>query len=76
MPGCLLYLISKDASDENGIWITEIWKDKESHEASLALPSVQEAIRLGRPLIAGFADRHILEPIGAHGIWHPTNPGI
>ena len=54
MPGCLAYLIAEDAKDADAIWITEIWDGKESHAASLALPSVKEAIRQGRPLIAGF----------------------
>ena len=54
MPGCLAYLIAEDAKDADAIWITEIWDRKESHAASLALPSVKEAIRQGRPLIAGF----------------------
>src|SRR5919106_6247931 len=39
MPGCLSYIIAKDPSDENGIWITEVWDTKTSHEASLKLPS-------------------------------------
>jgi quinol monooxygenase YgiN len=68
MPGCLMYVISKDIEDENGIWITEVWKDPNSHEASLALPGVQEAIQKGRPLIAGFPERHILETVGGHGL--------
>lgn len=54
MPGCLAYLIAEDKEDSDAIWITEIWKDKESHAASLALPAVKEAIRIGRPLITGF----------------------
>ncbi len=54
MPGCLAYLVAADAKDADAIWITEIWDNKESHAASLALPSVKEAIRQGRPLIAGF----------------------
>jgi quinol monooxygenase YgiN len=54
MPGCLAYLIAEDKQDSDAIWITEIWDRKESHEASLALPGVKEAIRQGRPLIAGF----------------------
>ncbi|MDQ8185372.1 putative quinol monooxygenase [Pelagicoccus sp. SDUM812002] len=68
MPGCINYVISKDTCDQNALWITEVWKDKESHEASLSLPSVQEAISKGKPLIAGFADRHVIEPIGGQGI--------
>lgn len=53
MPNCKSYVIAKCASDENLLWITEVWTDKESHQASLQLPSVQEAIAKGRPLIAG-----------------------
>lgn len=54
MPGCLAYLIAEDAADRDAIWITELWDNKQSHAASLALPAVKDAIRQGRPLIAGF----------------------
>jgi quinol monooxygenase YgiN len=54
MPGCLAYLIAEDAKDSDAIWITEIWDSKASHDASLALPAVKDAIARGRPLIAGF----------------------
>ena len=40
MPGCLAYVIAKDAQDADAIWITETWKDQASHKASLSLPSV------------------------------------
>ncbi|MET0308104.1 MAG: putative quinol monooxygenase [Sphingomonas sp.] len=54
MPGCLAYLIAEDVKDPDAIWITEIWDRQASHQASLALPVVKEAIAKGRPLIAGF----------------------
>ena len=54
MPGCLSYVVALDAKDTDAIWITEVWKDKASHAASLALPAVKAAIAKGRPLIAGF----------------------
>ena len=54
MPGCLAYLIAEDVKDPDGIWITEIWDKKESHDASLQLPAVRETIAKARPLIAGF----------------------
>jgi quinol monooxygenase YgiN len=54
MPGCLAYLVAEDAKDADSIWITEIWESKASHEASLRLPAVRDAIAKGRPLIAGF----------------------
>jgi quinol monooxygenase YgiN len=54
MPGCLAYLVAEDAKDADAIWITEIWESKASHDASLQLPAVRDAIAKGRPLIAGF----------------------
>ena len=68
MAGCKLYAIAADSEDQTGIWITEIWDSEESHQASLSLPSVQEAIAKGRPLIAGFGERHIVNPVGGIGI--------
>ena len=54
MPGCLSYVVAEDADDPDTLWITEIWDSEASHDASLALPEVKEAIAKGRPLIAGF----------------------
>ena len=68
MPGCLSYIIAKDPNDANAIWITEIWDSPASHEASLSLPSVQQAIARGRPLIAGFGERIVTEPVVGHGL--------
>jgi quinol monooxygenase YgiN len=71
MPGCLSYIVAKDTSDASVIWITEAWDSKASHEASLSLPSVKEAIAKGRPLIAGFGDRVVTTPVGGHGLALP-----
>jgi quinol monooxygenase YgiN len=68
MPGCLSYVVAKDAADANAIWITEVWDSKESHDASLALPAVRDAIAKGRPLIAGFGDGVVTTPVGGHGL--------
>ena len=68
MPGCLSYIVAKDPADENAIWITEVWDSAESHQASLSLPSVREAIGRARPLIAGFGDSITTEPISGHGL--------
>lgn len=54
MPGNLSYVVAEDAADADVLWVTEVWDSAESHKASLQLPQVQEAIRRGRPLIAGF----------------------
>lgn len=64
MPGNLAYLIAKDAGDPDSIWITEVWKDKASHQASLGLPQVQAAIAKARPILAGFGTRVETIPVG------------
>jgi quinol monooxygenase YgiN len=68
MPGCLSYIVATDPSDVTAVWITEVWDSKESHEASLKLTAVQTAIARGRPMIAGFGERFITEPVGGHGL--------
>ena len=68
MPGCLSYVIAADRADPNALWITEVWESAEQHKASLALPAVKDAIAKGRPLIAGFSDRHETTPLGGQGL--------
>ena len=68
MPGCLSYVVARDAEDPDGLWVTEVWEGQAAHEASLALPSVQAAIEKGRPLIVGFSTRVVTEPVGGHGL--------
>ena len=68
MPGCHSYVVAKDVTDANAIWITEVWDTKENHDASLSLPAVKEAIAKARPLIAGFADSFTTTPVGGVGL--------
>lgn len=68
MPGNLIYVVANDPSDANALWITEVWTDGAAHEASLALPSVQEAIQKGRPLIAGMERIAETRPVGGQGL--------
>ena len=68
MPGCLSYIVAIDPADANAIWITEVWDSKESHAASLTLPSVRAAIDRARPLIAGFGQHTMTTPVGGHGL--------
>ena len=63
MPGCISYVIAKDPTDADAIWITEVWDAKESHAGSLNIPGVKATIQKAMPLIAGF-DKHIeTEPV-------------
>ena len=73
MPGCLSYVVAKDAEDPDGIWITEVWDSEASHAASLALPQVKAAIAKARPLFAGMDKGVTTEPVGGIGL--PTRSG-
>jgi quinol monooxygenase YgiN len=64
MPGCLSYVVAKDAANADTIWITEVWDSKASHEASLSLPAVRASIAEAMPLIAGFEEGIETEPVG------------
>jgi quinol monooxygenase YgiN len=68
MPGCLTYIVAKDASDENTIWVTETWDSQASHDASLTLPAVKSCIAQGKPLIAGFEKIATTNPAGGVGL--------
>ena len=68
IPGCLSYVVAKDQSDADAIWVTEVWVNQDSHRASLLLPAVQQAIALGRPIIAGFGERFETIPVGGMGL--------
>ena len=68
MPGNLIYVVANDPSDANALWITEVWTDSAAHQASLTLPSVQEAIQRGRPLIAGMERVAETQPVGGQGL--------
>jgi quinol monooxygenase YgiN len=68
MPGCLSYVVAQDPTDPDAIWITEVWDNQGSHKTSLSLPSVQQAIARGKPLIAGFGERFETMPVGGHGL--------
>jgi len=63
MPGCLSYVVAKDSAREDAIWVTETWSDEQSHQNSLSLPGVQQAIAQARPLITGFGIRAETLPI-------------
>lgn len=68
MPGCQSYVVAEDPDDADALWVTEVWDSRESHAASLSLPSVQDAIREGRPMIAAFSQRTETNVLGGHGL--------
>lgn len=68
LPGCLSYVVAEDPVEPDTIWITEVWDRADSHQSSLALPAVQDAIARARPLLAGFGQHTQTRPVGGHGL--------
>jgi len=68
MPGCLSYVVAKDPAKPDTLWITEVWRDEASHDASLELPDVKAVIGRAIPLIAGMDAGVITEPVGGIGL--------
>jgi quinol monooxygenase YgiN len=63
MPGCHSYVVAKDSGDENVIWVTEVWDSMDSHDASLSLPSVKNAVPRAKGLVANFAKIAVTNPV-------------
>lgn len=74
MPGCLSYVVSKDAADENTIWVTEVWDTLASHDASLSLPQVKSAVARARTLVAGLEKIAVTQPVFGAGLPTATAP--
>jgi quinol monooxygenase YgiN len=51
--GCHLYVVSAAATDDVTIWVSEVWRSKEHHDASLQLPETRAAIGKAMPMLTG-----------------------
>ena len=71
MPGCLSYVVAADSADADAIWVTEVWDSPASHDASLLLPSVKNAIPQVKPLIVNFTRIAVTTPVWGVGL-HPA----
>jgi quinol monooxygenase YgiN len=61
MPGCRLYLVAVDETDQDGVWVTEVWDSEEAHSASLQLDHVKAKIARAMPILdtAGFQQQRL-----------------
>jgi len=64
MPGNLAYIVAEDAAAADTVCVTEVWRSKADHEASLTLPRVRAGIASARPIIAGFGQSVETRPVG------------
>jgi quinol monooxygenase YgiN len=68
MPGCLSYVVAKDSAEENTLWVTEVWDSVGSHDASLSLPSVRNAIPQAKAIVSSFDRIAVTSPAWGVGL--------
>ncbi|WP_224287697.1 putative quinol monooxygenase [Streptomyces olivaceus] len=54
--------------DDTTIWVTEVWKTKEHHDASLELPGAKGTIGRAMPLLTGEFTKQELSVAGGLGL--------
>ncbi len=69
VPGCRLYMVSRDPTDPDAVWVTEAWDSEADHAESLKAEGVRELIGQAVPLLSTPpAGGQKLEIIGGVGI--------
>jgi quinol monooxygenase YgiN len=68
LDACQLYIVSRVPADDETVWVTEAWTDRESHDASLQDEQAQALIKRAMPLLAGPPEAIELRPAGGKGL--------
>jgi len=68
LPACRLYIVSEDVSNEDQVWVFEMWDDKAAHDLSLKDERVRALIAEAMPLMGAAPDGAELRVAGGHGI--------
>ncbi len=66
--GCQLYLINASPTETESVWVTEVWRSQEDHDASLTIEGAQEVIKQVLPLLAGSPEKTDVLPVGGKGL--------
>jgi quinol monooxygenase YgiN len=61
MTGCFSS-VAEDSTDENTIWITELWDSVTRHAASLSSPAVKKAVSRTKGIVSGFQKIAVTTP--------------
>ena len=66
--GCKLYIINTSPTEQECVWVTEVWSSQQEHDASLTVEGAQEAIKQVIPLLAGAPEKIDVLPVGGKGL--------
>ncbi len=66
--GCRSYVVSACATDDDRVWVSEVWDSAEHHAASLQLPETRAAIAAAMPMLTGEFTSQESEVAGGLGL--------
>ena len=69
--GCRSYIVAEDVADDNVLWITEVWSNQATHDASLQSPPINESLAKADLLIAAFEKVATTKPVTSSS--HPLH---
>jgi quinol monooxygenase YgiN len=67
-PGCQVYIVNISPSEPESVWVTEVWRSQQEHDASLNVGEAQAAIKQVLLLLAGSPEKVDLLPMGGKGV--------
>jgi quinol monooxygenase YgiN len=76
MPGCISYVVAEDSGDANTLWVTEVWDSARSHDASLTLPAVRNAVPRAKQLVASLEKTAVTVPVWGAGLTPATDDRV
>jgi quinol monooxygenase YgiN len=65
---CELYLINTSPTEPESVWVTEVWRNQQDHDALLTTEDAQEAIKQVLPLLVGSPKKIDILPVGGKGL--------
>lgn len=66
--GCELYIVNTSLTEPEAVWVTEVWRSQEEHDASLNNEDAQSLIKQVLPLLAGSPEKTDVLPVGGKGL--------
>ena len=65
---CRIYIVNKDGNTATITWVTEVWTNKEAHQASLKMEGAKALISKALPLLIGRPEQTEIIPVGGKGL--------
>ncbi|MEU1839173.1 putative quinol monooxygenase [Micromonospora chersina] len=66
--GCELYVVGVSDQDDVTIWVSEVWRSREHHDASLRLPETRAAIGRAMSMLTGEFTSQEVTVVGGLGL--------